>query len=177
MRRALIIAIALALVVPSPLGGTARAENARASPSYPAPPVATTSVTISKETIDTAYRTQNPLHSFLEKNQGRYTLFPRATIIPPRRMECRVARCRFCRAGKILRLLEQGFGRKVLGGGLCDTEGCRDRRQHEQRSILPTLRSDGEQRGGAVFFLSAITGAISSPHTIMTRGGVAPCGP
>jgi hypothetical protein len=83
MRRALIIAIALALVVPSPLGGTARAENARASPSYPAPPVATTSVAISKETIDTAYRTQNPLHSFLEKNQGHYTLFPRATIIPP----------------------------------------------------------------------------------------------
>jgi hypothetical protein len=51
--------------------------------SHPEPPTATRTVPITDQTIAQAQSTSNPLSGFLRRNQGRYTLFPRATIILP----------------------------------------------------------------------------------------------
>ncbi len=74
MYRAWIIAIAATLIIASP---------AWADSSYPEPPTATRAFPITDQTIAQAQRTSNPLSDFLRQNADRYTLFPRATVIPP----------------------------------------------------------------------------------------------
>src|SRR5947209_935650 len=74
MHRAWIVAIGVALIIASPAWGDS---------SYPEPPIATRAFTITDQTIAQAQRTSNPLSDFLRQHSGRYTLFPRATIIPP----------------------------------------------------------------------------------------------
>jgi hypothetical protein len=56
---------------------------ARAQGSYPEPPVARQTFAVTDQTIAQAQTTQNPLSDFLRRSQGRYAIFPRATIMPP----------------------------------------------------------------------------------------------
>jgi len=57
--------------------------HAHAQGSYPEPPPATRTLTITDQTIAQAQTTSNPLSDFLRRNGDRYRLFPLATIVPP----------------------------------------------------------------------------------------------
>src|SRR5438552_6761319 len=59
------------------------ARAALAQGAYPEPPVARQSFAVTDQVIAQAQTTSNPLSDFLRRNQGRYSLFPTATIIPP----------------------------------------------------------------------------------------------
>jgi hypothetical protein len=58
-------------------------HEASAQGAYPEPPKATRALPITDQTIAQAQMTANPLSNFLRTSQGRYTLFPTATIVPP----------------------------------------------------------------------------------------------
>jgi hypothetical protein len=58
-------------------------REASAQGAYPEPPKATRTFPITDQTIAQAQMTENPLSNFLRTSQGRYTLFPTATIVPP----------------------------------------------------------------------------------------------
>ena len=51
--------------------------------SYPEPPRATQTIAVTPRVVTQAQATSNPLSDFLRRNQGRYTLFPTATVVPP----------------------------------------------------------------------------------------------
>jgi len=74
---ALVIAV-LAILLTFLLSCLAHAQG-----SYPEPPATNRTFPITDQTISQAMTTSNPLSDFLRRNQGRYTLFPRATIVPP----------------------------------------------------------------------------------------------
>lgn len=58
-------------------------STAYAQGSYPEPPITTRTFPVTDQTIAQAMSTANPLSNFMRQNQGRYTLFPRAVVVPP----------------------------------------------------------------------------------------------
>jgi hypothetical protein len=77
MNRAWIVAVALII-----------ASRAWGESAYPEPPVAKQMFAITDQAIAQAQATSNPLSNFLRTSQGRYTLFPTATLIPPAAGRC-----------------------------------------------------------------------------------------
>jgi len=158
MNRAWIVAVALII-----------ASRAWGESAYPEPPVAKQMFAITDQAIAQAQATSNPLSNFLRTSQGRYTLFPTATLIPPAAGRCN-GRLRACRFRKILHLMEQRR-RTVLGGGLRNTEGRPNPRHHPGRPHLFALGGVGGQGGGGVFFLSAVAYLLCVAETLKRHDG------
>src|SRR5882724_2140918 len=72
MRRVWIITLAVCI-----------ARSAFAQGAYPEPPMARQTFAITDQIIAQAKTSSNPLSNFLRQNEGRYKMWPTATIIPP----------------------------------------------------------------------------------------------
>src|SRR5689334_22454314 len=70
-------------VIPLATLAVLASSAACAQGSYPEPPLTSRTFAVTDQTIAQAMLTANPLSNFMRQNQGRYTLFPRALIVPP----------------------------------------------------------------------------------------------